>query len=535
MKKAYFIFCVLSLLFIKTHAQYSHADSLMGSITPERAWWDLTYYDLKVKVDIEQKYLKGENTVLFKAVDAGKIMQIDLQAPMKITGIFAGNKTLEYTKDGPSAYFIKLPKTVKKGQNGQIRILFEGSPIVAARPPWDGGIVWATHGQGEPFVSTANQGIGASIWWPCKDHPADEVDSMQISISSPAHLFDVSNGQLRSSVVNNDGTRTNTWFVQNPINNYGVDINIANYVSWKDVYQGEKGPLPLSFYVLPENFEKAQKQFKDVYRMLKAFEYWFGPYPFYEDGYKLVEAPYLGMEHQSSVTYGNRFENGYLGTDLSGTGWGLKWDFIIVHESGHEWFANNLTNKDVADMWIHEGFTNYSENLFTEYYYGKEAGADYVIGCRERIQNDRPIIGDYDVRNEGSSDMYYKGANILHTVRQIVNDDELWRGILRGLNRDFYHQTVTSKQVENYISEKANIDFSKVFDQYLRTTKIPVLSTRVKGKKIFYKWENVIPGFDMPVKVTLDGKSVFLYPTEKEKKVKAKSLIVDRNFYVENK
>jgi len=295
----------------------------------------------------------------------------------------------------------------------------------------------------------------------------------------------------------------------------------------------------VSFYVYPENLEKAKVQFDQANKMLKAFEHWFGPYPFYEDGYKLVEVPYLGMEHQSSVTYGNGYKMGYLGRDLSKTGWGLKWDFIIIHESGHEWFANNITYKDVADMWIHESFTNYSENLYTEFYFGKDAGADYVIGTRALIANDIPIIGTYHVNQEGSRDMYYKGGNMLHTIRQVVNNDEKWRQILRGLNKTFYHQTVESKQIEDYVSKNAGRDISKIFDQYLRDTRIPVLEYSFKGNSVQYRWGNVVTGFDMPVKIKLaDGKDQFVYPTTDWKTLKTKgekTLTIDRNFYVESK
>jgi aminopeptidase N len=296
----------------------------------------------------------------------------------------------------------------------------------------------------------------------------DEPDSMLISVNVPDNLMDVSNGRLRSVEIKANKTKTYNWFVSNPISNYGVNINIGDYVHFSEVFKGEKGDLDCDYYVLKDNLEKAKEQFRQVPMMLKAFEHWFGPYPFYEDSYKLVEAPYLGMEHQSSVTYGNGFKNGYLGTDLSRTGWGLKFDFIIVHESGHEWFANSITYKDIADMWVHESFTNYSENLYVEYYYGKEAGSEYVIGSRRNIKNDRPVVGIYDVNYEGSGDMYYKGGNMLHTLRQIINDDEKWRGILRGMNGDFYHQVVTGEQIENYLSEKTGLNLTSIFDQYLR-------------------------------------------------------------------
>jgi aminopeptidase N len=333
-----------------------------------------------------------------------------------------------------------------------------------------------------------------------------------------------------------DNTTTFTWQVTNPINNYGVNINIGDYVAFSEKYKGEKGELDCQYYVLRNNLAKAKKQFQDVPKMLKAFEHWFGPYPFYEDSYKLVEVPYLGMEHQSSVTYGNGFANGYRGRDLSGTGWGLKFDFIIIHESGHEWFANNITYKDIADMWIHESFTNYSESLFVEYYYGKEAGAAYVRGTRKNIQNDQPIIGQYDVNNEGSSDMYYKGGNMLHTIRQIINDDEKWRQILRGLNSTFYHQTVTTKQIENYISEQAGVDLSSIFNQYLRDTRVPTLEYYFKEKQLVYRWINCVEGFTMTVQIDINGELIRIHPTNDWKTLKVTTanpiVTVDSNYYV---
>src|SRR5690606_16664671 len=325
--------------------------------------------------------------------------------------------------------------------------------------PWDGGISWEKDNNGNHFIANSNQGLGASIWWPCKDHMYDEVDSMLISVNVPKGLMDVSNGRLRSTETF-ENTKTYNWFVNNPINNYGVNINIGDYVHFSEVYNGEKGPLDMDYYVLRDNLEKAKVHFKDAPKMMKAFEHWFGPYPFYEDGFKLVEAPYLGMEHQSSITYGNKYRKGYLGMDRSNSGWGLFFDYIIIHECGHEWFANNITAKDVADLWIQESFTCYSESLFLDYYYGKQAASEYVIGLRNGIKNNAPLIGVYNVNKEGSSDMYDKGANLLHTLRQLIADDEKWRQILRGLNETFYHQTVTTQQIEDYISAQSGIDLT---------------------------------------------------------------------------
>ncbi|MEL7146109.1 MAG: M1 family metallopeptidase, partial [Bacteroidota bacterium] len=380
------------------------------------------------------------------------------------------------------------------------------------------------------------QGLGASVWWPCKDHMYDEPDSMLISVEVPANLMNVSNGRLQKTERNRKKkTKTYHWYVDSPIANYGVNINIGDYVHYGEKYAGEKGALDVDYYVLRENLTKAKKQFEEVPRMLKAFEHWFGPYPFYEDGYKLVEAPYLGMEHQSSVTYGNKYQNGYLGRDLSTTGWGLKFDFIIVHESGHEWFANNITYADIADMWVHESFTNYSESLFVEYFFGKDAGQEYVRGTRLNIRNDQPIIGTYNVNQRGSGDMYYKGGNMLNMIRQLIADDEQWRKILRGLNEEFYHQVVTTQQIEQYMIAESGIDLSKVFDQYLRETDIPVLDYWFKDDELNFRWSNCVTGFDMPVDVIIAGKHVRLSPTQMWQKTKldeAGNLTVNPNYYV---
>jgi aminopeptidase N len=327
-------------------------------------------------------------------------------------------------------------------------------------------------------------------------------------------LESVSNG--RSVIEEPGANRMGDWIVTNPINNYNIIPYIGDYIGWNEKYKGLKGDLDVHYWALREDSAKARKQYTQVKDMLKAFEYWFGPYPFYEDGYQIIQSPHLGMEHQSAIAYGNKFANGYLGRDLSGSGWGLQWDYIIVHESGHEWFANNITTKDIADMWVHEGFTSYSETLFTEYYYGKEAGDDYTYGLRKRIMNDRPIIGHYGVNEEGSSDMYAKGAVMLHSIRKSVNDDNLFRSILIGLNKDFYHQTVTTDEIENYISKKSGINFSKVFDQYLRTIQLPVFSYSYdkKEKILTYQWKNCVKGFDQPLHFKFEGQQFDFLPAD---------------------
>jgi aminopeptidase N len=519
----------------KSDVIFTRQDTLRGSITKERAWWDVKFYHLNIKINPADSTITGSNTIRYQVLHEDKLMQIDLQNPMQIYKVVQDGHELKYKREG-NAFFVELISLQKIGSIRELTVFYGGKPKVAVNPPWDGGITWRKDTNNKPFIASSCQGLGASVWWPNKDHMYDEVESMLISVNVPDNLVNVSNGRLQSVKKLKDGTKTYNWYVSNPINNYGVNINIGDYVSFDEKYKGEKGVLDCSYYVLRDNLAKAKTQFKEVPRMLKALEHWFGPYPFYEDSYKLVEAPYLGMEHQSSVTYGNGYQNGYLGTDLSDTGWGLKFDFIIIHESGHEWFANNITYKDIADMWIHESFTNYSESLFVEYFYGKEAGYSYVKGLRSKIQNDIPIIGKYNVNNEGSSDMYYKGANMLHSLRQIVNNDEKWRSILRGLNSTFYHQTVTTKQIEDYLSTQVGLDLKTFFDQYLRDTRIPTLEYYFKNQKLFYRWSNCVTGFIMPLKVEVNGEEKWLQPSADWNTLdvsKANSTLeINKNFYV---
>ncbi|WP_452231993.1 M1 family metallopeptidase [Lacinutrix sp. MEBiC02595] len=519
----------------KAKNNFTKQDTLRGSITPERAWWDLTYYHLDIKVNPDEKTIGGKNTIQYTVLKENNILQVDLQTPLQITKVTQNEEELEVKHVG-NAHFVTLKKKQNIGDINAIDVYYEGTPKEAVRAPWDGGFSWKKDNNGNHFIATSCQGLGASVWWPNKDHMYDEVDSMDISVTIPKGLMNVSNGRLKSIVDNKDETITTNWHVANPINNYGVNVNIGDYVHFSEVYPGEKGNLDMNYYVLRDNLEKAKVHFKDAPKMMEAFEHWFGPYPFYEDGYKLVEVPYLGMEHQSSVTYGNKYKKGYLGKDLSGTGEGLKFDFIIIHESGHEWFANNITDKDIADMWIHESFTNYSENLFLDYYYGKESSAKYVIGTRKGIRNKNPIIGVYNVNHEGSGDMYNKGGNMLHTLRQLIEDDEKWRQILRGLNKTFYHQTVTTSQIENYISEQCGIDLTAFFNQYLRDIRIPTLEYKIKNNQLKYRWTNIVADFDMPIQVTIDGKEQWIFPNSawKEMAIKNKDIQVDEDFYIES-
>jgi len=532
----FFLFYLISLA--QENLGYTQDDFLRGSITPEREWWDLTFYHLDIEVKPDEKFIKGKNTIRYKVLAPKDIMQIDLQPPLKIEKITQGGKELSYKKEGKNAYMVLLVEQQKTGDENEIVVHYSGHPKEAIRAPWDGGFSWKKDDDGQHFVATSCQGLGASVWWPNKDHMYDEVDSMAISVTVPKNLMNVSNGRLRK-IEETATTKTTHWYVDSPINNYGVNVNIGDYVHFSEHYKGEKGLLDLDYYVLRKNLEKAKEQFKQTQPMLEAFEHWFGPYPFYEDGFKLVEVPYLGMEHQSSVTYGNGYQNGYRGTDLSDSGWGLKFDFIIIHEAGHEWFANSITYKDIADMWIHESFTAYSENLFLDYHYGTKAASEYVIGTRKRILNDKPIIGRYNLNKRGSGDMYYKGSNMLHTVRQLVEDDKKWRETLRKMNRLFYHQTVTSQQIENFLSMETGKDLSAFFDQYLRTKDIPTLEYDFDGKKLKYRYLDVVDDFDMPIRIFIDGQEHWIFPKKgsawKEEKMEGDEISIDANFLIKPK
>jgi aminopeptidase N len=535
MNKYYFLLLFFAVMTsVCAQEPFTRQDSLRGSITPERAWWDLTYYDLSVQVSPESRSLSGTNTIHYTVLTPESRMQIDLQPPLEIEAVEQDGRQLTFKREG-NVYFLTLVKPQVRDARETLSIRYSGIPLEAANAPWDGGFSWSQDSKEQPFAATSCQGLGASVWWPNKDHMYDEPDSMAIRLTVPKPLTAVANGRLQKT-EETDKNQTFHWFVSNPINNYGVNANIAEYAHFSETFSGERGPLDLDYYVLPENLSKAKEQFKQVPMMLQAFEHWFGPYPFYEDSFKLVEVPYLGMEHQSSITYGNGYQNGYLGRDLSGTGWGLKFDFIIIHEAGHEWFANNITYRDIADMWIHEGFTAYSECLYLDYHFGTEAASAYVIGTRANIRNDKPIIGSYDVNSRGSGDMYPKGANMLHTLRQLVEDDTLWRSILRGLNETFYHQTVTTQQIESYLSEKTDKDLSAFFDQYLRTAWVPNLEYRWNGNILEYRYQDIVPGFDMPIRVFADEEVQWIFPAAAWKQTafqnKPVNFEVDPNFYI---
>lgn len=518
------------------NAKPTKVDTLKGSNTEFRNFWDVKKYDIVLEPNFEAKSIKGSNKISLTIEKdiLNPVFQIDLQSPMKADKITASFPIADKKTDG-DFIFISTKKKFKKGEKYTIDIDYSGNPVIAKHAPWDGGWMFTQDKNGNPWMTAADEGIGASIWLPVKDIWSDEPDNgITFKIITPKDLVGVGNGKLIKE-ENLGDKKSWLWEVKSPINDYSIIPSIGKYVNFKDTFDGEKGKLDLDYWVLDYNLDKAKKQFEQVKPMMKAFEHWFGPYPFYEDSYKLVESPHLGMEHQSNVAYGNKYQNGYLGRDLSGTGIGLKWDYIIIHETGHEWFANNITAKDQADMWIHESFTTYSETLFVDYVFGKADGNKYLQGLRGNIQNDKPIIGTYGIRNEGSGDMYPKGANMIHTIRQVINNDEKFRQILRGLNKDFYHQTVTASQIQNYFSEKSGIDLKSIFDQYLTTIKIPTLEYKQNGNQLTYKWTNVVPNLKLPIRLA-DGQE--LKPTEQNQTTTLKSdkpVEFNKNYYIYTK
>lgn len=503
---------------------FTKADSLRGSNGPYRAWWDVVQYDVSVRPDPSTRSIVGTTQIAFDALTEGQRMQVDLQQPLVVDSILTEvasfkegaimvmDQAVPFQHEG-NVVWVELPHRMKQGEASSITVHYHGVPIAAKNPPWDGGWIWKTDKNGAPWMSVACQGLGASAWYPCKDLQSDEPDrGASLHITVPDGLQAIGNGRLRTQRKNADGTTTWDWQVKSPINTYNLVPYIGKYAHWSDVYEGVSGKLDLDYWVLEANAEKARAHFEQVKPMLACFEQWLGPYPFYADGYKLVEAPHLGMEHQSAVAYGNQYRMGYLGMDRSGTGRGLLWDYIIIHESGHEWFGNSITTADIADMWVHEGFTDYTETIYTECQQGKKAAEEYVIGLRNGIANDRPLIGPYGVNQEGSGDMYNKGANLIHTIRHIIGDST-FKAMLLGMIERFRHKVVTSADIEDYMinfNERTKAMLNKsIFDQYLRTIEVPTLEWGIRKRKLIARWTNCQPGFVMPVWMELDGRPMW--------------------------
>lgn len=516
MKKTLFF----SLLFLGIQISFAQEttrrDSLQGGLRFERTCFDVLRYDLDLKVDPTKKEIIGFNDITFKVVQPTKKIQLDLFDNMLIDGITSKDLgKLEFTRE-ENAVFIQFKKTLEKNKVHTLHFSYHGKPLVARNAPWDGGFVFKKDRKGNDFIGVAVQGTGASLWYPCKDSQTDEPNQgASIKVAVPNGLMNVSNGRFLGSKDLGDGYTRWDWEVKNPINNYDITLNIADYVHIHDEHKG----LDLDYYVLRDNEEKARKHFEaDVKPMLDCFQLKFGKYPFWEDGYKLVETPYLGMEHQSAVAYGNQYKKGYRGMDLSGTGVGMQFDYITIHETGHEWFGNSITSKDIADMWIHEGFTTYTETVFIECTQGYEAAMKYVNGQSRNVRNDKPIIGQFGVNREGSGDMYYKGSLLLNTLRHVVDNDERWWAILLKYAETFKKQIIDTPTVIDYFNKETGYNLTAVFNQYLNYTAIPHLEIQTDNNSFQYRWKTDELQFNMPVDIQIGTKKIRLQPTNEWQK-----------------
>ena len=530
------LFIICSYNILSSQETFTRKDTLQGGLRPERTCFNVLHYDLNIKINPEEKYIVGYNDITFGMEGKSDVIQLDLFENMEVDSIIYDSKKLTYKREF-NAVFIDFPEALQSiGNKGKtIRFYYSGKPIIAKNAPWDGGFVFTKDRQGKDWVGVACQGTGASLWYPCKDSQSDEPDfGATIKVAVPNGLMNVSNGRYMGSVDLKNGYTRWDWEVNYTINTYSITVNIGDYVKIHENYKG----LNLDYFVLRENEAKARVHFEEVKPMMDCFQSKFGPYPFAYDGYKLAETPYLGMEHQSAVAYGNKYVKGYLGTDRSQTGIGLLFDFIIIHESGHEWFGNSITSKDSADMWIHEGFTSYTESVYVECQYGYEKGQQYINGCKGNIDNTSPIIGPYGVNKQGSTDMYEKGALMLNTLRHIVDNDAKWWKILLKYSETFRHKIIDTKTVVDFFNTETGMNLTPVFNQYLRYANIPKLELRKSKGKLEFRWKVDESKFNMPVDIKIKGKKYRLYPTKNWNNTKYKinnlkdvKLLTD-NFYI---
>lgn len=516
MKNLIIVFFISNLSFAQRN--FTQKDSLRGGLKAERTCFDVQRYDLLLTVNIAEKAISGQNDITFKVVSETKKIQIDLFENMSVDSILLDSKKLIYDRKF-DAVFVNFDSFLAVNSLQKIKVYYHGKPQIAKNAPWDGGFIFKNSQSGLPFVAVACQGDGASLWFPCKDSQSDEPDlGASIKTAVPNGLTCVSNGRLTGFEDLKNGYTRWDWEVKNPINNYDITLNIGDYANFNDNYKG----LDLSYYVLKENLQKAKTQFDQVKPMMDCFQSKFGEYPFKNDGYKLVETPYLGMEHQSCVAYGNGFQNGYLGSDLSDTGVGMNFDYILVHESGHEWFGNSITSQDVADMWVHEGFTCYTEAVYVECTNGYDASQTYINGLKNNIRNDKPITGQYGVSNEGSGDMYFKGALMLNTIRHILDNDDLWWKVLKNYSETFRHKIITAKILIDFFNSNTNLNLTPIFNQFLNHKNIPVLELKKIKNNTFYRWKTDVNNFKMPFEVAVKSQNIKYIATNNWKKLNFK-------------
>jgi aminopeptidase N len=483
------------------------ADILRGEYGRYRANNDVLFYHLDVRVDPDARTISGSNRIRFRMLQDDTRIQLDLHANLAVDKILLGQTPLKYQRE-INAVFVDFPDTLKAGRVYTIDFHYSGAPREQGR---FGGMAFRKDPAGKPWINTACEGEGSSVWWPGKDQWRDEPEQMQISVAVPNDLVDVSNGKFMGKTDLGDGYARWDWLVHYPINSYNVSLNIGSYVHFED----RLGSLPLDFYVLPGSLEKAKAQFAQAKPMLEAYQHYFGGYPFPKDGYKLIEVPYSGMEHQSAVTYGNRFANGYLERDWTGVGVSLKFDFIIIHESGHEWFGNAVSAADVSDMWIHEGWTTYLEALYVEHTFGREDALKYINGYRSKVRNRDPIVTQRGIHRSPPQDMYFKGALFLHTMRSVVNDDARWWKLLRTMFDRFKYRNIMTEDIVGFFNGQLGADLTPMFDQYLRRSAIPTLELAFDeaGETVAYRWKADERAFAMPIRVGTAGHWRIIRPT----------------------
>ncbi len=521
---------------------FTEADTLRGMLRPERSCYDVTYYDLDIKVDIEKKYISGKNDIYFNVKEDFTTLQFDLFENLKISYVLFEGEQFDFKRKF-NAVFVTLPPQ-KKGSFGVLSIFYEGSPTVAKNAPWDGGFTFTKDQNGKDWVATTCEGIGASLWYPCKDHLSDEPDSMGIHVRVPTGLQAVSNGNLRSSENTDDGFTRFDWAVTYPINTYDVALNIGDYTHFSDVYTAADGEkLALDYYVMPYNLAKARTQFEQVKPMLACYERFLGKYPFWRDGYALIETPHLGMEHQSGIAYGNKYQRGYLGGRMPSD---MNWDFIIVHESGHEYWGNALSVRDHAEMWMHESFTTYMEALYTECTLGYDAALRYLEYQKSYIKNKEPMLGPLNVNFSrwSSADQYYKGSWMLHTLRNAIDDDRLWFDILKTFYKNHAIGSVTTRDFTDYVNRRTKKNFTPFFEQYLSFANMPELlcKTEQDGEtlRVTYRWQADVADFQMPIKMGKKGNYKTVNPvtnkwkTEKFRHCKAEDFRVATELFLVN-